>query len=156
MQKVHTQIKEAPDSSSFKKGWDFKMKYFFAVAVFAALVGSLIVGAANAGVGPRRSAAVSGGCACQQAYAYEAEASGGCCSQVMIQPAYTGGCASSSRVTLAERSIARRAARANFEKTQAAFLAAAAKGDLGTPVEGASLVTMKMVPVEPIKEKVKE
>ena len=132
------------------------MKYFYITALSAALIGSLVVGAANAGIGPKRLAAVSGGCACQQAYTYEAEASGGCCSQVMLQPAYVGGCASSSRVTLAERSIARRAARANFEKTQAAFLAAAAKGDLETPVEGASLVTMKMVPVEPIEEKAEE
>jgi hypothetical protein len=123
------------------------MKYFYLIAMTAIVIGSLVVGAANAGTGPRRLAAVSGGCACQQAYTYEAEASGGCCSQVMIQPAYTGGCASSSRITLSERSIARRAARANFEKTQAAFLAAAAKGDLETAVEGSPLVTMKIIPV---------
>lgn len=129
------------------------MKYFYIAAISLAGVGSLVLGTVNAGIGPKQAAAVSGGCACQQTYVYEAEASGGCCSQVMIQPAYTGGCASSSRVTLAERSIARRAARANFEKTQAAFLAAAAKGDLETPVEGASLVTMKMIPVE-VKEEV--
>ena len=106
------------------------------------------LGFANAGTGPLRSRAVSSGSASQQQYTMQAEASGGCCSQTMLQPVYKGGCASSSRVTLAERSIARRAARANFEKTQAAMLAAAAKGDLQTPSEGPQLTTMAMVPVE--------
>lgn len=118
-----------------------------AITLCAAMFGLLVVGFVNAGTGPLRSRAVSGGCASQQQYTMVAESSGGCCSQVMLQPVYKGGCASSSRVTLAERSIARRAARANFEKTQAAMLAAAAKGDLQTPSEGASLQTMQMVPV---------
>ena len=120
-----------------------------AITLCAAMFGLLIVGFVNAGTGPLRSRAVSSGCASQQQYTMQAEASGGSCSQTMLQPAYLkGSCASSSRVTLSERSIARRAARANFEKTQAAMLAAAAKGDLQTPVEGSSLQTMLMVPVE--------
>lgn len=105
------------------------------------------LGFANAGTGPLRSRAVSSGSASAQQYTMQAE-SGGCCSQVLLQPVYKGGCASSSRVTLAERSLARRAARANFEKTQAAMLAAAAKGDLQVPSEGPELTTMAMIPVE--------
>ena len=113
------------------------------------MFGLLVVGFCHAGSGPLRSAAVSSGSSCQQAYTMVAESSGGCCSQVMLQPVYkSGGCASSSRVTLAERSIARRAARENFERTQAAMLAAASKGDLQVPSEGAALQTMQMVPVE--------
>lgn len=118
-----------------------------AITLCAAMFSLLIVGFVNAGTGPLRSRAVSGGCASQQQYTMQAEASGGSCSQTMLQPVYKGGCASSSRVTLAERSIARRAARANFEKTQAAMLAAAAKGDLQEPSEGPQLTTMAMVPV---------
>ena len=123
-----------------------------AITLCAAMFGMLIVGFVNAGTGPLRSRSVSGGSASQQQYTMQAE-SGGCCSQVLLQPVYKGGCASSSRVTLAERSIARRAARANFEKTQAAMLAAAAKGDLQTPSEGPELTTMAMIPVEESSDK---
>ena len=123
-----------------------------AVTLTAAMFGMLVVGFVNAGTGPLRSRAVSSGSASQQQYTMQAE-SGGCCSQVLLQPVYKGGCASSSRVTLAERSIARRAARANFEKTQAAMLAAAAKGDLQTPSEGPQLTTMAMIPVEESSDK---
>ena len=119
-----------------------------AVTLMTAMFGMLVVGFVNAGSGPIRSRAIeNSGSACQQKYVMQAE-SGGCCSQVLLQPVYKGGCASSSRVTLAERSIARRAARANFEKTQAAMLAAAAKGDLQVPSEGPELTTMAMIPVE--------
>ena len=115
----------------------------------AAMFGLLVVGFVNAGSSPRLARrATSSGCASQQMYSYEAQASGGCCSQVMLQPAFKDcGCAG-GRVTRAERSTARRAARANFEKTMTAFLAAAEKGDLETAVEGQALTAMKMVPVE--------
>lgn len=115
----------------------------------AAMFGMLVVGFVNAGSSPRLlRRATSGGCASQQMYSYEPQAQGGCCSQVMLQPAFKDcGCAG-GRITLAERSTARRAARANFNKTMTAFLAAAEKGDLETAVEGPALVDMKMVPIE--------
>jgi hypothetical protein len=119
------------------------------ILLTAAMFSLLVVGFVNAGSGPRIAQRFSsGGCASQQMYSYEAQASGGCCSQVMVQPAYKDcGCAG-GRITLAERSTARRAARANFEKTMTAFLAAAEKGDLETAVEGQPLTAMKMVPIE--------
>lgn len=120
-----------------------------AILLTAAMFSLLVVGFVNAGSGPRIAQRFDrGGCASQQMYSYEPQAQGGCCSQVMVQPAYKDcGCAG-GRITLAERSTARRAARANFEKTMTAFLAAAEKGDLETAVEGQPLTAMKMVPVE--------
>ena len=119
------------------------------ILLTAAMFAMLVVGFVNAGSSPRLlKRATSGGCASQQMYSYEPQAQGGCCSQVMLQPAFKDcGCAG-GRITLAERSTARRAARANFDKTMAAFLAAAEKGDLETAVAGPTLVDMKMVPVE--------
>lgn len=119
------------------------------ILLAAAMFSLLVVGFVNAGSGPRIAQRFDrGGCASQQMYSYEAQASGGCCSQVMLQPAFKDcGCAG-GRITLAERSTARRAARANFDKTMTAFLAAAEKGDLETAVEGQALTAMKMVPVE--------
>ena len=122
-----------------------------ALLLFTVMAGFLVVGIVNAGSGPLRSAARSGGCACQQAYTMQAT-EGGCYSSPMVQPVYRGGCACNSRVTLSERSLARRAARANYDKTMAAFIAAAGKGDLQTPCEGPELSTMKQVPVEEAKE----
>lgn len=115
----------------------------------AAMFSLLVVGFVNAGSGPRIAQRFDrGGCASQQMYSYEPQAQGGCCSQVMVQPAYKDcGCAG-GRITMAERSTARRAARANFDKTMTAFLAAAEKGDLETAVEGEPLTAMKMIPVE--------
>lgn len=119
------------------------------ILLTAAMFSLLIVGFVNAGSGPRIAQRFDrGGCASQQMYSYEAQAQGGSCSQVMLQPAFKDcGCAG-GRITLAERSTARRAARANFDKTMTAFLAAAEKGDLETAVEGEPLTAMKMVPVE--------
>lgn len=116
------------------------------IALCAAMFGMLVVGFVNAGSGPLRSRSFSGGCASQQQYTMQAESAGGSCSQVLVGPAYKDcGCAG-GRVTLSERSTARRAARANYNKTHAACLAAAAKGELEV-VEGAQMQTMKMVPV---------
>lgn len=115
----------------------------------AAMFGMLVVGFVNAGSGPRIAQRFDrGGCASQQMYSYEPQSSGGCCSQVMLQPAFKDNGCAGGRVTMAERSTARRAARANFEKTMSAFLAAAEKGELETAVAGPTLVDMKMVPVE--------
>ena len=108
------------------------------------------LGVVNAGSGPRRAASTSG-CASQQMYSLSPVASGGSCSQTMVAPAFKDcGCAG-SRVTLAERSTARRAAKANYNKTLDACLAAAAKGELDV-VEGSELVTMEMTPVEAAPE----
>ena len=104
------------------------------------------LGFANAGTGPLRSRSFSGGCASAQQYTMQAEASGGCCSQVLVGPAYKDSGCHGGNVTLSERSTARRAAKANYNKTLAACLAAAAKGELEV-VEGAAMTTMKMVPV---------
>lgn len=104
------------------------------------------LGFANAGTGPLRSRAVSSGSASAQQYTMSVE-SGGCCSQVLVGPAYKDSGCHGGRVTLAERSTARRAAKANYNKTLEACLAAASKGDLEV-VEGAEMTTMKMVPVE--------
>ena len=119
------------------------------ILLTAAMFSLLVVGFVNAGSGPRIAQRFDrGGCASQQMYSYEAQASGGCCSQVMLQPAFKAcGCAG-GRVTIAERNTARRAARANFNKTMTSFLAAASEGDLETAVEGSPLVAMKMIPVE--------
>lgn len=129
--------------TNYKKGVEMKFGIFIGAAMFALLV----VGFVNAGSSPRRiTQSMSGGCASQVTYSYEAT-SGGCHSSPMVQPAYTDcGCAG-GRVTLAERSQARRAARANYDKTHAAFLAAAAKGELISPVAGPELTTMKAAPV---------
>ena len=116
------------------------------IALTVAMFAMLIVGFANAGTGPRRGSPVSGGCACQQTYTMQVEASGGSCSQVLVGPAYKDSGCHGGNVTLAERSTARRAARANYNKTLAACLAAASKGELEV-VEGSQLQTMKMVPV---------
>ena len=106
----------------------------------------LVVGFVNAGSGPRLAASTSGS-ASQQMYSLSPVASGGSCSQTLVAPAFKDcGCAG-SRVTLAERSTARRAARANYNKTFDACLAAAAKGELDV-VEGSELVTMEMTPVQ--------
>lgn len=111
-----------------------------------AMATMLGLGIVNAGSGPRRAASTSG-CASQQMYSLSPVASGGSCSQTMVAPAFKDcGCAG-SRVTLAERSTARRAARANYNKTFDACLAAAAKGELDV-VEGSELVTMEMTPVQ--------
>lgn len=117
-----------------------------AVTLMTAMFGMLVVGFVNAGSGPLRSRAVSSGSASQQQYTMQAE-SGGCCSQVLVGPAYKDSGCHGGRVTLAERGTARRAAKANYNKTLEACLAAAAKGDLEV-VEGAEMTTMKMVPVE--------
>ena len=111
-----------------------------------AVVVMLGLGFANAGTGPLRGRSFSGGCASQQQYTMSVE-SGGCCSQVLVGPAYKDSGCHGGRVTLAERGTARRAAKANYNKTLEACLAAAAKGDLEV-VEGAEMTTMKMVPVE--------
>ena len=117
------------------------------IALFAAMICMLVVGFVNAGTGPLRSRSFSGGCASQQQYTMQAEASGGSCSQVLVGPAYKDSGCHGGNVTLAERSTARRAAKANYNKTLAACLAAASKGELEV-VEGAEMTTMKMVPVE--------
>ena len=115
-----------------------------------AMLVMLGLGFANAGSGPRRAASTSG-CASQQMYSLSPVASGGSCSQTMVAPAFKScGCAG-GRVTLAERSTARRAARANYEKTFDACLAAAAKGELEV-VEGSELQTMEMTPVQEVCE----
>jgi len=125
----------------------FTVLICFGMMVFLG-IGFTMVEPVQAGSGPRLFRA-SGGCASQpQQYSYEPQSSGGCCSQVMLQPAFKDcGCAG-GRVTLAERSTARRAARANYNKTMDAFIAAAEKGDLETAVAGPTLVDMKMVPIE--------
>ena len=124
-----------------------------AVTLMTAMFGMLVVGFVNAGSGPLRSRAVTNsGSACQQQYTMQAE-SGGCCSQVLLQPVYKGGCASSSRVTLAESQSHGGLHGLTLKKTQAAMLAAAAKGDLQTPSEGPELTTMAMIPVEESSDK---
>ena len=121
-----------------------------AVTLCTAMFAMLVVGFVNAGSGPRLAASTSGS-ASQQMYSLSPVASGGSCSQTMVAPAFKDcGCAG-SRVTLAERSTARRAARANYNKTFDACLAAAAKGELDV-VEGSELVTMEMTPVEAAPE----
>lgn len=115
-----------------------------------AMLVMLGLGFANAGSGPRRAASTSG-CASQQMYSLSPVSSGGSCSQTMVAPAFKDcGCAG-GRVTLAERSTARRAAKANYNKTFAACLAAAEKGELEV-VEGSELQTMEMTPVEAVQE----
>jgi hypothetical protein len=111
-----------------------------------AVVVMLGLGFANAGTGPLRGRSFSGGCASAQQYTMSVE-SGGCCSQVLVGPAYKDSGCHGGRVTLSERSTARRAAKANYNKTLEACLAAASKGELEV-VEGAEMTTMKMVPVE--------
>ena len=149
MQTLHTQEQEALDSLNTQEGRNNQMKT--ALLLFTVMAGFLVVGIVNAGSGPLRSAARSGGCACQQAYTMQAT-EGGCYSSPMVQPVYRGGCACNSRVTLSERSLARRAARANYDRTMAAFIAAAGKGDLQSPCEGPELSTMEQVPVEEANE----
>ena len=136
---------------SIRLGHNFKeVGLKTSIALCAAMFAMLVVGFVNAGSGPRRAASTSG-CASQQMYSLSPVASGGSCSQTMVAPAFKDcGCAG-GRVTLAERSTARRAARANYSKTLDACLAAAAKGELDV-VGGSELVTMEMTPVQAAPE----
>ena len=116
------------------------------IALCAAMFAMLVVGFVNAGSGPQRAASTSG-CASQQMYSLSPVASGGSCSQTLVAPAFKSSCGcAGQRITLSERSTARRAAKANYNKTFAACLAAAEKGELEV-VEGSELQTMEMTPV---------
>ena len=132
---------------SIRLGHNFKeVGLKTSIALCAAMFAMLVVGFVNAGSGPR-SAASTSGCASQQMYSLSPVASGGSCSQTLVAPAFKSSCGcAGQRVTLSERSTARRAARANYDKTFDACLAAAAKGELDV-VEGQELVTMEMTPV---------
>ena len=127
----------------------------FGICVISFLFVMFVVGFVNAGSSPSRRAfrtfGSGGGCAGQVTYSYAAT-SGGCHSSPMIQPAYSDcGCVG-GRITMSERSQARRAARENYDRTHRAFLAAAAKGELVDPVAGPELTTMKAVPVVEVVE----
>ena len=122
-------------------------------ALMIAAVGSLIVGGVYAGDRGVRSAPFSSSAGCHgRTYSVYSEAAGGCAS-ALLAPAYQtrGGCASASsrRVTLAERRLANQAARANAEATRAAFLKAAAQGDLETSIATTPLATMRLQEVDP-------
>lgn len=130
-------------------------QFLISFALFLILGGFLIVGFVHAGdkgtpapvAAPYASSAGCHG----RTYSIYAEAAGGCAS-ALLAPAYQerGGCASASsrRVTLAERRLANQAARANAEATRAAFLKAAAKGDLETSVPTTALATMRLQEVD--------
>lgn len=121
------------------------------IALCAAMFAMLVVGFVNAGSGPRLAGSTSG-CASQQMYSLSPVASGGSCSQTLVAPAFKSSCGcAGQRITLSERSTARRAAKANYNKTFAACLAAAEKGELEV-VEGSELQTMEMTPVEAVEE----
>ena len=135
---------------SIRLGHNFKEVVLKTTLTCAGLGSVMVVmlglGITHAGSGPQRAASTSGS-ASQQMYSLSPVASGGSCSQTMVAPAFKDcGCAG-GRVTLAERSVARRAARANYSKTLDACLAAASKGELEV-VEGSELTTMEMTPVE--------
>ena len=120
------------------------------------VAGFLVVGfvhAGDKGVQAPVAAPYASSAGCHgRTYSVYSEAAGGCAS-ALLAPAYQtrGGCASASsrRVTLAERRLANQAARANAEATRAAFLKAAAKGDLETSLATAPLATMRLQEVDP-------
>ena len=130
------------------------MKQFLTCfALFLILGGFLVVGFVHAGdKGTPVAAPYASSAGCHgRTYSIYAEATGGCAS-ALLAPAYQerGGCASASsrRVTLAERRLANQAARANAEATRAAFLKAAAKGDLETSVPTTALATMRLQEID--------
>ena len=130
-------------------------QYLTCVGLLMAFGGFLVVGfvhAGDKGAPAPVAAPYSSSAGCHgRTYSVFAEAAGGCAS-ALLAPAYQarGGCASASsrRVTLAERRLANQAARANAEATRAAFLKAAAKGDLETSVATTALATMRLEEVD--------
>jgi hypothetical protein len=124
-----------------KRKLPMKSKYIYAGA---AVLGVIAVGTAMGGSAPA-TATVKCGC---HGYSLVPEATSGCHGQ-LLQPVYQEekcGChGRRGGITLAERRVARQAARANYDKTFAAFLDAADKGELRDATSGPELTTMKMV-----------
>lgn len=120
-----------------------KSKYLYGVASVVAVA---LIGSAMAGSSPQ--VVRSSGC---HGITYQAVAEQACGCHGLVQPSYVAeqcGCHGRSRgITLAERRIARQAARANHDRTMEAFLDAAQRGDLQGPTTGPKLTTMRMEPV---------